>query len=695
LGKKKLKRDEIHLVHPYKDKKKDLVKSFQFITCLHETSYEKFHTNIDLMIDYLSKYINQPKLYHFTLAQTIKFYPSKKHYKEKDFLELPFIEFLYNYIMMAPLVDMGVHIMSEDIFNPGIATGAAIEAWFNSQLKKHRDKTSYTEMCQYFADILHNIDKICAYSGHKLGLSLDIGDFIKIMKRYDDAREIITVSNIPEDLSPKELEKESWRRIDRLSELMLKEKDLNSSSYIQNGLFNKGQFKEFASHITFKPDAEGNTIPITENTNLLMGIGSTNAQFVDGNGGRKAENLKLKVSDAGKFEYDISVLLSDISHVDTEYDCGSNHLRRKRITSVKDLQKISGRAYVEKESSRKFDIIDEDDHTLVGKTVYLKTPITCSHPFRHEGYICRGCIGELLAIVNQHAHLGKITAFDMTEAFQQKLLSAKHQNITDTEELQFSDNFKDYFFLDGAFVKFNKDLYATNTPEDLEVYQELYLEFNELTMTKNKDGEGRRRDRGVPEIIIFNARTGDSELITEDSAGDIYLSPSMVDYYLEAKRDKDKMDEDSDIIRIPFLYLLESLEEEDYLFESPYSNKELNEILQKAMKLIDTKRIEEYTSYNDLCDQMVILYDKSNISMDDIHIEILLSRLIHGINDESFLDWSEDEVEYQFRSITKSIRLKESALTSLMHGSAKQQLKDRKVYDKRAPGDYDAFIMNN
>ena len=123
--------------------------------------------------------------------------------------------------------------------------------------------------------------------------------------------------------------------------------------------------------------------------------------MVDG----KQRFIKLYVSDAGALERSLCMLLSRVRYVDTEYECNSRHFRTRFIDSIDVLEKLEGRVCALDPDSDEFYILDPDDTRFVGKTVYLKTPITCTHPRRNEGYICSACYGKLMANLNRDIHI--------------------------------------------------------------------------------------------------------------------------------------------------------------------------------------------------------------------------------------------------------------------------------------------------
>ena len=100
---------------------------------------------------------------------------------------------------------------------------------------------------------------------------------------------------------------------------------------------------------------------------------------------------------------------------------------------------------------------------LIGKTIYMKTPITCTHPRRHEGYICSACYGKLMASLNCDIHIGKIAAAESADEIEQKLLSAKHALQTDTIRVEFDEIFYQYFELGNGQIGLNSDMAVSYT----------------------------------------------------------------------------------------------------------------------------------------------------------------------------------------------------------------------------------------
>ena len=78
-------------------------------------------------------------------------------------------------------------------------------------------------------------------------------------------------------------------------------------------------------------------------------------------------------------------------------DCGSKHYVKYKIDTDKKLKMIDGRNYYDlingKADYDNLKTIDVNDKSLIGKTIALRSPVTClgNHP---GGHICKTCYGK-------------------------------------------------------------------------------------------------------------------------------------------------------------------------------------------------------------------------------------------------------------------------------------------------------------
>lgn len=109
-------------------------------------------------------------------------------------------------------------------------------------------------------------------------------------------------------------------------------------------------------------------------------------------------------------------------------DCGTKHYYHCNVHSKDRLKQIIGRHYYDIENGK----IGKElktvtlDSPIIGKTIALRSPITCQAVDENGECICATCYGKRLAHINEKKHAGEIATFTLTDPLTQKLLSAKH-----------------------------------------------------------------------------------------------------------------------------------------------------------------------------------------------------------------------------------------------------------------------------
>ncbi len=92
-----------------------------------------------------------------------------------------------------------------------------------------------------------------------------------------------------------------------------------------------------------------------------------------------------------------------------------------------DLPLLIGKYYkVEKTDSYK--VIQGDEHDLVGKTIWMRTTLTCKHPNGHA--VCHVCAGKLSDNISRFDNLGHFGTVTITRLLSQTILSFKHVNTS-------------------------------------------------------------------------------------------------------------------------------------------------------------------------------------------------------------------------------------------------------------------------
>lgn len=688
--------DEKDKVHMVNDQLTQIVN-------IYNHSIDDFEFNSKKIIKHYKKHYGDIDVGMYTLGQSIKF----RVYKGQETpYQLPLFKFLVNYTLLIIPVECGVDLHD---WVPWLPTRWTADGWteqVDKYIKLCRPVANMRKICECIEMMKYLMNLWCVKAGDRQGLSISNNDFIEVMKRDPEALKSITCSfPIPDDISPTDLEKLTMDRTHALLDSIGKQIDLPISAYARNNLFNPAQFREYAVHLCYKPDLIGNTIPYTYPTNVMMGLRDIRAFTIDAHGGRKAEITKLNVSDAGKLERALMMMMAPVRHVDINYECNSQHFRTRYISGKRDLAKLEGRVALVPGSKDEYFIIDPEDTSLIGQTIKMKSPITCTHPRRKEGYICAACYGMLMANLNCDVHIGRLAAAESADEMEQKLLSAKHALKTDTVRVEFGNEFYRYFSLGNGIISWNhemlessKNAYGIEESDGIltliDDFDHLYLEFYPSTMKKNLDGESRHFDREFQEIVIYDDRDDSHTTIAEVNGAPLFLSPEFnSNVFLPAMHYKGM----KDVIRIPFTELIDAGEPTvDVLFEFSYRNKEIAGPLMKLESIMFNRTtINSFGTYDRCLDELSPLFLAGGIYIPDYQTELLVSQMI-TTPDGRMVDWNDPHPEYVFNSINKSIQNNPSALTSVLYRESGSQIAGAYgTYEKSGTSAYDLYIMEN
>lgn len=668
----------------------------QQIVHIQDHTLDDIEFNGKRIIEHFKKYYGNTSIWPYTLGQNIRF----QVVEDGPEFDLSLFRFLVNYSMLAIPIGCGADLSNWHPWTPHRFTPALWEERINSYIRQCRGLVNMRRLNECISLSKFLLILYCAKAGYRIGLSISNNEFMEVMARSEEAYKSITCTfDIPKNINPTDMEALTMGRTKDLLKFIGEQPDLSISVYARNGLLNPTQFREYAVHLTYKPHLDGTTIPYTYPTNVIMGIKDPRAAMVDASGGRKAEITKLNVSDAGTLERALMMLMSPVKHVDInpENDCCSQHFRKRYISSVADLDKVEGRVICKNPTApveeQEYWIIDTTDVDLVGQTVYMKTPITCTHHKRSEGWICSACYGKMIAPLNQDIHIGRVAAADSADEIEQKLLSAKHALMTDTNRIGFDSVFYQFFQLGNGQIMLSPELVESSTNPESEL-EHLFLEFYPNAMKKCLDGESRRYDRQFPEIIIYDDRDESRINIAEENGAPMYLSPEFNDANFLPKLHHWN---GHDPIRVPFTELVDTGEVmTSVLFEYTYKNNELASPLLKLESIMfNCETIQEFDSIDDCLDTLMPLFVKGGIHVSDYQTELLVSQLIVNYAG-NMVDWTLPEPEYVFISISKAIQHFKSALTSILYRESGAQIGGAHgTYEKTGTSDYDPFILSD
>lgn len=274
-------------------------------------------------------------------------------------------------------------------------------------------------------DIQFIIDKISIFCSKnfliKSGISISLYDFIQLYKKNKDIEDAVNFS-IEEGsiIDPQELAKKQDAVAKKMIDAIVNDPEDNAfKTYINAGAgINKNQFAETFSYIGFKPDYYGKVIPKPINTSFVKGLDVV-GYFINATGGRKALTMaKGQVKSSGYLNRKLGLLLSDckIKNYNEDYDCGSKVTVPITIDSQQTLKRFNNRYYVDKKGKLK--LIKEDNKDLIGKTLNLRSPITCACT---DSEVCPICYGKMSRIL-QNKNIGTVATLVLTNPLTQRLV---------------------------------------------------------------------------------------------------------------------------------------------------------------------------------------------------------------------------------------------------------------------------------
>jgi len=394
------------------------------------------------------------------------------------------------------------------------------------------------------------------------------------------------------------------------------------------------QFSQLFGFIGAKPDLREKIIPKEIASNFAMGLRNAQDFYINSVGCLKALiTSHIQVKNSGYFTRKLEMLLNDeYLNVEVE-DCGTKHLVPLQIKSEKYLDKLRFRKFSKYPSGKNLQTFeDEEDYSdLIGKTIYLRDPITCAC----KSGVCRTCYGDLWKVTHS-LNIGIIACLIMTNEFTQTMLSTKHLLQAKIKNREFPTAFIKYF-------DFNRDKIFLKDDFD-----KIRIEIDGDTFDNDdEDTDELRLDR-------FTVVDGDKEYVI-DSEIPLFLNE-------ELKEDIDSFFSKSNG---KYVFKGKDFADYDYVFSHSIENNGLSRTMLLVKDLIDkNKYIEEHTVY-ELYNRFVELIMESGSTIDFVHISIIIKNMmmVHE-GREKFKEKEEpsytlykisDAIQYCSESISKPI----------------------------------------
>lgn len=448
------------------------------------------------------------------------------------------------------------------------------------------------------------------------------------------------------------------------------------------------QYKEAIANIGTKPDGQGSIFPHITNTSFINGgVASNIDALIDASNGRIAQILSKKnVSDSGAYARILGLNSMDtVLHDDPNYACDTCNLVRYEVKNKKLFDTIIARYFRWSENGNNNDdiFITEDMFPmLLGKTIYLRSPITCASAARGEG-VCFRCYGDI-AYTNTNINIGKFAAEIVSSQLTQRLLSAKHLLEVKVNKIVWTEGFSDVFEIDGNAIRLIPELnvkgaYLEIDPADINLENANDEYSDDLDITNYNEYIRKFTIIGNSKDIAIKKELSS---MTED---DLYLSHTLnliIKAKAEAKEGK---------ISIPLTSLVGHP-----IFYIKIQNNELTKTLYKLKDILNKNNITLSLNKDSILQEYNESIIEGGLDVKSVHGEVLIMNQLRDLdNILEKVDWTIPHVKYRLLTLNQALINHPSVNVSLLYAKLRRALYSPLTFKKHGVSFVDLFFMKN
>lgn len=577
-------------------------------------------------------------------------------------------------------------------------------------MNEEHDKMVLFDLNRIIYDTLRSlkfVDKLAWYFNN----SINIEDFILMYYNCPGFKEIMDrhdtdyYSNLP----PDKINSEALKDMNRLIEYIIDAKKYIGRDHCLSDAFRAGvgikpkQAREMFTCIGIKPNGEGGIFPYISNTSYISG-GANNVAYhlLESLIARIAQILSKKnTADSGAFSRLMNLNCSmtrkytipGSDKLDPSYDCHTRNFVKYEVENEVKLKKIADRYYrlhpngMEMRTDNAYKILDTNKD-LIGKTIYLRSPITCKSAAEGKG-VCRKCMGELYSIMNA-VNIGIYSVTSVTQLLTQMMLSAKHLLEAKISELRFDSNvdISNFVYVEEGTIYINPNI------PDLKNWKFIMYSDDindEIIASIGYEDEDDDTTTSIDDILkytnvfyLVNSKTGATVPIKTKDMLNMYFTDFIFEYI------ENNFDDTDDVI-IPASVLLEKP-----LLNIGIHNDDMNERLNSVIKIIDLKaNTSTYTKESFLKSLSDKLDDIGMSGVMSVHLEVIIMNQIRDKDNILIMpDWGvTNQEDYQILTLQKALATHPSITISMQSKDIARMLYDPLSLKKTKASSYDLIYM--
>lgn len=611
----------------------------------------------------------------------------KFYYDSKEVYTVQLRHFITNLILWKPFVLINdIKFLNEKYIMDGnkiiMEPEYDLDNWINFKIISVLRDNNVKErsISTAIANVIDKLNAISIDFSLIMNLNFSYMTFKQMYDKYPRIKEIMECHFTP-DMEPRDIE----IAIDGMlkEEIEYYKNEPNNPIGVilkaRSGIKEK-QFAEFTIAQGLKPTLDGKimTTPI-ENSTLIRGLDRPSYLYIDGSAARKSLILnKTVMGKAGYFGRMALQLARSLELSRTVDDCNTKHFVKITPMNKKQLKKLD-RRYYKVDENDDFELLDGNkDKHLIGKTIYLRSPVTCALGDK----VCAKCFGRTAGLNYDIAEgVSGFESEEMTKELEQKILSSKHLLTTKSEVLKFNAEFDKFFSLNsGEIYPVVDENEEVDDIEDWAIY--IAPDTIEKADEMDEDSDYNTYIKGGV-FYVVNLKDSSTNMIPiqcENEGKQIFLTDETIELRKKSRG------------YIKF----KDLTDDTKLFEMDILNNELTKPLYDMMALLDKgKGSGDPQTIDEMCQKFLELLDISGIAASSLSGEVIINRLIRSISRPySRPDFTKDRLEpYTIITIRKALEHNASPTLGLsVQYTKRQMMSDALVTDRTGTSYVDPFM---